>query len=329
MLPSCRKLFYLSAFCAELVYCGYSQDTGQINIAPRPKPAAVKEESVLPKADLRVNTTLVLIPVTVTDPLNRFVTGLDKENFKISEDKADQTITTFSSEDAPISVGVVFDCSGSMGDKLVKSRQAVAQFFKTANPEDEFFLVQFNDNAQLIQPFTHNLEEIQNRLTFTQSKGRTALLDAIYMGLHEMKKAKNARKALLIISDGGDNNSRYTETEVKNLVKEADVQVYAIGIYEMGGARGRTPEESSGPGLLTEVTEPTGGRMYEAGNINELPDIAAKIGMELRNQYILGYSPTNLERDGKYRRVQVKIIQPRGLPPLRAYWRTGYYAVPQ
>jgi Ca-activated chloride channel homolog len=328
MLPSCRKFFYLSAFCAALVYCGLSQDASQIAITPRPK-NALKEESVLPKADLRVNTTLVLIPVTVTDPLNRFVTGLDKENFKISEDKADQTITAFSSEDAPISVGVVFDCSGSMGDKLAKSRQAVAQFFKTANPDDEFFLVQFNDNAQLIQPFTHNLEEIQNKLTFTQSKGRTALLDAIYMALHEMKKAKNARKALLIISDGGDNNSRYTETEVKNLVKEADVQIYAIGIYEMGGARGRTPEEASGPELLTQVAEPTGGRMYEAGNINELPDIAAKIGMELRNQYILGYSPTNRERDGKYRRVQVKIIQPRGLPPLRAYWRTGYYAVPQ
>ncbi len=328
MLPSCRKLFQLSALSAVLVFCGFPQDAGQISITPRPK-TVVKETSVLPKTDIRVDSTLVLIPVTVTDPLNRFVTGLDKENFKISEDKSDQIISSFSSEDAPISVGVVFDCSGSMGDKLMKSRQAVAQFFKTANPEDEFFLVQFNDNAQLIQPFTHNLEDIQNKLTFTQSKGRTALLDAIYMGLHEMKKAKNPRKALLIISDGGDNNSRYTETEVKNLVKEADVQVYAIGIYEMGGARGRTPEEMSGPGLLTEVAEPTGGRMYEAGNINELPDIAAKIGMELRNQYLLGYAPSNRERDGKYRRVQVKIIQPRGLPPLRAYWRTGYYAPAQ
>jgi Ca-activated chloride channel homolog len=325
MLPSCRKLFYLSVFCALAAFRGLAQDSGQIAITPRVKPV-VKEESVLPKTDIRVNATLVLIPVTVTDPLGRFVTGLDKENFKISEDKTDQAVTSFSSEDAPISVGVVFDCSGSMGDKLVKSRQAVAQFFKTANPEDEFFLVQFNDNARLIQPFTHDLEEIQNKLTFTQSKGRTALLDAIYLALHEMKKAKNSRKAVLIISDGGDNNSRYTETEVKNLVKEADVQIYAIGIYEMGASRGRTPEEASGPGLLTEVAEPTGGRMYQADNINELPDIAGKIGTELRNQYILGYSPSNQERDGKYRRVQVKIIQPRGLPPLRAYWRTGYYA---
>jgi VWFA-related protein len=324
MLPSYRKLFGYSAVFGILLLSGFAAP--QITISPR-KPS-VKEE-VLPKTDIRVNTTLVLIPVTVTDPLNRFVTGLEKENFKLAEDKVDQSIVSFSSEDAPISVGVIFDCSGSMSNKMDKSRQAVAQFFKTANPEDEFFLVQFNNAAQLIQPFTHNLEDIQNRLTFTQAKGQTALLDAIYMGLHEMKKARNPRKALLVISDGGDNNSRYTETEVKNLVKEADVQIYAIGIYEMGASRGRTPEEASGPALLTEITEPTGGRQYEADSLNELPDIAAKIGVELRNQYILGYSPQNQERDGKYRRVQVKIVQPRGLPPLRAYWRTGYYAPPQ
>jgi len=325
MLPSYRKLFGFCAAFGVLLLSGLAAQ--QVTITPRPKPA-VKEE-VLPKADIRVNTTLVLIPVTVTDPLNRFVTGLEKENFKLAEDKVDQVITSFSSEDAPISVGVIFDCSNSMSNKMDKSRQAVAQFFKIANPEDEFFLVQFNNNAQMIQPFTHSLEEIQNKLTFTQAKGQTALLDAIYMGLHEMKKAQNPRKALLIISDGGDNNSRYTATEVKNLVKEADVQIYAIGIYETGANRGRTPEEANGPGLLTEITEPTGGRQYEADNINELPDIAAKIGVELRNQYILGYAPQNLERDGKYRRVQVKIVQPRGLPPLRAYWRTGYYAPPQ
>jgi VWFA-related protein len=332
MLPSYRKLFGFSyklfgfsVLFAILLLGGLAAQ--QVSISPRPKPVA--KEEVLPKVDIRINATMVLIPVTVTDPLNRFVTGLEKENFKLLEDKVEQNITSFSSEDAPISVGVIFDCSGSMSNKMDKSRQAVAQFFKTANPEDEFFLVQFNNNAQMVQPFTHNLEEIQNRLTFTQAKGQTALLDAIYMGLHEMKKAQNPRKALLVISDGGDNNSRYTATEVKNLVKEADVQIYAIGIYEMGPNRGRTPEEANGPGLLTEITEPTGGRQYEVDNINELPDVANKIGVELRNQYILGYAPLNQERDGKYRRVQVKIIQPRGLPPLRAYWRTGYYAPPQ
>ena len=160
-------------------------------------------------------------------------------------------------------------------------------------------------------------------------KGRTALLDAVYLGLHEMKKGQNPRKALLIISDGGDNNSRYTEGEIKNLVKEADVQIYAIGIYESGSARGRTPEESSGPALLTEISEQTGGRQYQVDNLNELPDVAAKIGVELRNQYVLGYSPQNQERDGKYRHVVVKIIPPRGLPALRPFWILGYYAPSQ
>ncbi len=323
MLPSYRKLLLCSAILIAPAIWGGPQGP----VTPRPKPAEKIEAT--PKATLRVDANLVLIPVTVTDPLNRFVTGLDKENFKLFEDKKEQEITQFSSEDAPLSIGVIFDCSGSMGRKLEKSRLAVTQFFKSANPDDEFFLVQFNDSADLIQGFTKNLEDIQNRLVFTQSKGRTALLDAIYLSLNEMKKAKNPRKAILIISDGGDNSSRYTETEIRNRVKEADVQMYAIGIYEPIAARGRTPEEAAGQGLLTELAEITGGRQYPVDNVNELPDIAAKIGVELRNQYVLGYAPQNQERDGKYRKVQVKVIQPRGLPQLRSTFKMGYYAPSQ
>ncbi|MCS7025679.1 MAG: VWA domain-containing protein [Bryobacteraceae bacterium] len=280
-------------------------------------------------ANIRVDSTLVLIPVTVTDPLNRFVTGLDKDYFRIHEDNVEQTITQFSSEDAPLSVGLVFDASGSMSNKLGKARQAAAQFFKIANPEDEFFLVQFNDRAELMVPFTHNTEEIQNRLTFTQAKGRTALLDAVYLAIHQMKKAKNPRKAILVLSDGGDNSSRYTESEIRNLVREADVQIYAMGIFEPIASRGRTAEELSGPSLLSEIAEQTGGRHFPIENVNELPDVAAKIGIELRNQYVLGYAPTNLARDGKYRRVRVKVNQPKGYPQLRAFYRMGYYAPTQ
>jgi len=319
MLPSYRKLL----ICGAIGIWGCAL-WGQATIEPRAK-LGVKTEPK-PRTDIRVDSTLVLIPVTVTDPMNRFVTGLEKENFKLFEDKQAQEITQFSSEDAPLSVGVVFDCSGSMGHKLEKSRQAVSQFFKLANPEDEFFLVQFSDSAQLIQPFTRNLEEIQNKLTFVQSKGRTALLDAVYMSLQEMKKAHNARKALLLISDGGDNSSRYSEPEIKALVKETDAQIYAIGIYEGYGARGRTPEEANGPALLTDIAEVTGGRQYAVDNVNELPDVAAKIGVELRNQYVLGYSPQNRTRDGKYRKVQVKLVQPKGMPLLRPFWKQGYYA---
>ena len=305
----------------------WSADGPKVTVDPRARP--VPKEAQGPRSDIRVDTTVVLINCTVTDPLNRFVTGLEKENFRLFEDKAEQKITQFASEDAPLSVGLVFDTSGSMGSKLAKSRQAVSEFFKTANPEDEFFLVQFNDRPEMVVDFTTNLEDIQNRLTFTQSRGRTALLDAVYMALHKMKKGHNTRKALLIISDGGDNSSRYTESEIKRLVREADVQIYAIGIFEPQASRGRTAEEMNGPGLLSEISEQTGGRHFAVENLNELPDVAAKIGIELRNQYVLGYSPTNRERDGKYRKVQVKLVQPKGLPPLKAFWRLGYYAPTQ
>ena len=188
-----------------------SGGNAQVDIVPRPKlgePVAAP----LPKANIRVDTNVVLIPVTVTDPLNRFVTGLDQDVFDVLEDNVKQKIVSFGSEDAPLSVGIVFDTSGSMGPKLDKSRQSVTEFFKTANPEDEAFLVEFNDRPELVTPLTHNLEEIQNRLTFTQSKGRTALLDGVLLALRTMKKAHNPRKALIVISDGGDNSSRYTES---------------------------------------------------------------------------------------------------------------------
>ncbi|MEK7405883.1 MAG: VWA domain-containing protein [Acidobacteriota bacterium] len=301
----------------------------RVTITPRPKPPAASDEASPRSANIRVATELVLIPVTVTDPLNRFVTGLDREHFKLFEDKVEQKISHFASEDAPLSVGFVFDCSGSMGSKLQKSREAVGQFLKTSNPEDEFFLVLFNERPEMVLGFTRESEEVQNRLTFTQSRGRTALLDAVYLALHEMKKGRNPRKAVLIISDGGDNSSRYTESEIKNLVREADVQIYGIGIFEPVAARGRTAEELSGPSLLSEMAEQTGGRAFPVENLNDLPDIAAKIGIELRNQYVLGYSPSNRLKDGKYRRVQVRLVQPKGLPPLRIFWRLGYYAPTQ
>jgi VWFA-related protein len=321
-----RLIIIAIALAATSAFAGDSEEP-QVNITPRARPTA--SAPVLPKANIRVDTNVVLIPVTVTDPLNRFVTGLDQEVFRVFEDKVEQKVVSFGSEDAPLSVGIVFDTSGSMGSKLEKSRQAVAEFFKTANPEDEAFLVEFNDRPELVTPITHSLEEIQNRLTFTQSKGRTALLDGIYLALHTMKKAHNPRKALIVISDGGDNSSRYTESEIKNLVKEADVQIYSIGIYEPMSSRGRTPEELAGPGLLTDISEPTGGRHFVVENLADLPDVAAKIGVELRNQYVLGYSPSNQARDGKYRKVNVKLVQPRGLPQLHAFWRTGYYAPTQ
>jgi len=272
-----------------------------------------------------VDVDLVLVNVTVTDPFNRLVTGLEQENFRVFEDSAEQEVVHFSSEDVPISIGVIFDLSGSMANKVDKARLAAVQFFKTANPQDEFFLVSFNDRAQLTSRFTNSVEELQTRLMYTAAHGRTALLDAIYLGLSQMRGAHNAKRALLIISDGGDNHSRYTESDIKNFVKEADVQLYAIGIYDPVGYR-RTPEELNGHTLLSELTELTGGRVFPVENLNDLPDTASKIGMELRNQYVLGYKTSNHQRDSRWRKIKVKLRPPRGLPPLNVYSKTGYYA---
>ena len=297
---------------------------GQVSITPRSKPTPKKDDSPPASPNLRVDTSLVLIPVSVSDPLNRPVTGLERENFRLFEDKREQKISSFSMEDEPVAVGLVFDTSGSMGDKLGRSRMAARAFFQTSNSEDEFFLVEFDNSPRLVVPLTGNTGAIESQLVFTKSKGSTALLDGLMLALHEMRKSKKNKRALLVISDGGDNNSRYTPTEIKNILAESDCLVYAIGVFESNLA-GRPSEEIGGAGLLGKIAEETGGRLYPA-NPAELPDIAQKIGVDLRNRYVLGYAPPSQMRDGKYHRVQVVVVPPRGLPPLRAHWRNGYYA---
>jgi len=334
-------LLFLAAFvCLGLP--SFSQtDVNDIHVAPREGPAtnASDKESLPPNRTdiaaattgglnahvrpLRVDVDLVLVPVTITDPMNRLVTGLEKDNFQLFEGNSAQDIRTFSSEDAPVSLGVIFDSSGSMSSKMERAKEAVVEFFKTANPQDEFFMISFSDEPEEVSDFTSSVDEIQNKLVFAVPRKRTALLDAIYMGVHKMREAKYPKKALLIISDGGDNHSRYTENEIKSLVKEADVMVYAIGIYDRYAS---AMEERLGPQLLSEITELSGGRSFTIDNPNDLADVATKIGIELRNQYVLGYRPSKVVHDGKWRKIKVKLLPPKGLPPLRVYARTGYYA---
>jgi len=273
---------------------------------------------------VHIDVNLALVNVTVTDPYDRVVTGLETDNFRVFENNVEQEIQYFSSEDVPISIGVIFDLSGSMANKVGKAKEAALQFFKTANPQDEFFLVSFNERAELISAFTNSADDVESRLLSASGKGRTALLDAIYLGLSEMRTARNGKRALLIISDGGDNNSRYSEKDIKRLVREANTQLYSIGIFEPFGNRSRTPEELNGPSLLNEVTELSGGRAFSVENINDLPDIATKIGSELRNQYILGYRPSDKSHDARWRKI--KLRTPRGLPPLSVAAKTGYYS---
>jgi Ca-activated chloride channel family protein len=279
--------------------------------------------SVHPGAMIRVNVDMVLLPVTVTDPMNRLVTGLEKEDFQVFENNNRQEIASFASEDAPVSIGIVFDLSGSMSSKLVRARESILQFIRTANPQDEFFVIGFNDRPELIVDFTNAVEDIEAQLANRRAEHRTSLLDAIYYGVAKMKDARHQRRALLVVSDGGDNRSRYTEGEVRAQVREADVEMYAIGIFDPFAP---TPEEVAGPMLLNDLAEETGGRLFRVDDLAEMGDIAEKVSAELRNQYVIGYRPRNLTRDGKWRKVKVKINPPQGLPQLTVHARTGYYA---
>ena len=272
---------------------------------------------------IKKEVDLVLVPVTITDPMDRLVIGLEQDNFQVFDGKQPQEIKHFSSEDTPVSLGVIFDMSGSMKSKIEQAREAVGEFLKTANPQDEFFIITFADQPEEVSDFTSSVEDIQSQLLYTLPKGRTALLDAIYMGLSKMRRAKYARKALLIISDGGDNHSRYTQGEIESTVKESDVAVYAVGIYDRYFA---TQEEMLGPGLLERIAELTGGRSFTIENPNDLSRVARTIGSALRNQYVLGYSPRNLERNGKWRKIKVKLRLSKRLPPLHVYVKSGYYA---
>jgi Ca-activated chloride channel homolog len=335
-LRTTLPVFFLASLAILLAVPTFAQtDINDVHVTTRdvekppepPKPDFVATNGMSAHVrPLKVDVDLVLVPVTITDPMNRLVTGLEKDNFELFEGNTQEEIRTFSSEDAPVSLGVIFDSSGSMSSKMDRAKDAVMEFFKTANPQDEFFMITFSDEPEEVTDFTNSVDEIQNKLVFAVPRRRTALLDAIYMGITKMRQAKYPKKALLIISDGGDNHSRYTENEIKSVVKEADVMIYAIGIYDRFFA---SQEERLGPELLSEITELTGGRAFTIDNPNDLGDVATKIGVELRNQYVLGYRPSKVVRDGKWRKIKVKLLPPKGLPPLRVYARTGYYAPEQ
>jgi len=298
----------------------------RVAIEPRPSKLEGATGSAARRApDFRINSDLVLIPVLVTDKQDRLITGLEKEKFKIFDDKIEQVITHFASEDVPVSIAVVLDASGSMNRRMSTARAAIAAFLQTANAADEFSLIDFNNTARLRSGFPTNPGEILDLALFIKPTGQTALLDAIYLALNEMRHARNQRKAILVISDGGDNHSRYSMKEVKAFVREADAQIYSIGIVDAFMST-MFVEEMRGPDLLAEIATQSGGRYFEVEASNELADVASKVGTALRNQYVLGFAPSPERRDGKYHRLQVKIERPKGLPALRASFRAGYVA---
>ena len=317
-----RVLFLLSLLEAGVLAQTSLNDVHVMPVGIPTAMAAVGSPSSALHA-IKTEVNLVLVSVSVTDGMERSVTGLGQQNFQVFEGKKPQEIRHFSSEDEPISVGIILDTSGSMADKMERVREAVNQFCEAANVQDEFFLITFSDEPRLAGDFTSIPEDIEHDLLFTQPKGRTSLLDAIYMGLHKMKEAKYAKKALLIVSDGGDNHSRYTEKDVKAAAKESDVMIYAIGTFDRYV---RTQEEMLGPGLLSEIAEPTGGQAFALENTNELPAVARHIGAQLRTQYVLAYRPKDAPHDGKWHKISVKLRLPKKFAFLKAHAKTGYYA---
>ncbi len=317
--PLLLLLLPAAGFCFQSAFTD-----GAVSITPRSRPSSGAAPAN-PQAVLRSDASLVVIPTWVSTERGIAVTNLSRDNFRVEQDDVEQPISYFAKDDAPLSIGLLFDSSGSMKTKMDKAAQAVEAFLQTANTEDEFFLVEFSDRAKLVVPFTRDSGEISGSVSSARPSGRTSLLDAIDLGLKQMKKAQNARKALVIVSDGGDNWSRHTAREVRGALQESDVQLYAMGIFDPDLSKKSPKENRNGPALLDDLAYQTGGRHYPVPNINDLPSISQTIGLDLRNEYLIGYHPTD-SRDGKYHRVKVNLDVPKDSPRLRANYRKGYYA---
>ena len=269
---------------------------------------------------------MVLVPVHAVSASGANVTDLAASTFRVFEDGIEQKITYFAQDDAPLSVGLVFDSSGSMSNKIRKSANAAAAFFKTANIGDEFFLVEFGDRPKLLTPFTSDSDELYQKIAHTKAFGRTSLIDAIHLALTQMKNARNSRKVIVILSDGGDNRSRLTRGQIKGALLESDVQLYAMGIFDAGDLLKHSREEQNGPRLLDELAQHTGGRVYTIDNLDDLESISSQLGTALRSEYLLGYTPSNPSRDGKYRHIKVDLTVSSKNPIPSISYRRGYYA---
>ncbi len=314
------RLRLLSRFAviAAALSAAFAQDPGarlMENVVQRP-PRQQAEHSI------RVDVSLVLVPVTVTDRSGRVINGLERDNFQVFDEAMQQRIVSFSNEDVPTSVGIVLDISGSMANKMEKARLAARAFLDTLNPEDEAFLMTFSDRPKMEVDFTSDIGTLQGGFLFVRPGGSTALVDALYLALRHMRSAHNPRRAILVVTDGGDNHSRYSEKELRALAAESDVQIHAIGIHDSPGSR----EEMSGPYLLEGLAKLSGGQHFIIRDANELTDVAAKIGVAIHDQYVIGYYPPETSQSDKWRKIQVKMVVPKGLPPLQVSARTGYYS---
>lgn len=294
---------------------------------PETQPTPPTQGQDIDEKAIKVETDLVTLTLTVTDYWGRYVSGLTEDAFTIYDNKKEQKITFFSDTDAPVSIGILFDVSGSMSnEKITKARNALSRFINTSHPRDEYYLIAFNSRAQLLMDKTRDGEALLNKLTLVEPKNDTALYDACYLGIERVSRGTHQKKALLIISDGQDNSSRYSFKEVRRLMKESDVVIYSVGILD--GRDSGSMTGIQGQAFLDELSSVTGGKSFYPNTTVEMDEIFERIALELRNQYSIGYTPDDFQPNGDWRKVKVKIKPPRGLPRLTVRSREGYYATP-
>jgi Ca-activated chloride channel family protein len=311
----CGFLVFVLLFGATFVFTQETQPT---------PPPIVEDDDDTP---VKIQTDLVTLTLTVTDIYGRYVSGLTKEAFTVFDDGGEQEITFFSDSDAPVSIGILFDVSGSMsGEKIAKARKALERFINTSHPNDEYFLIAFNSRAQLLLDRTRDGEAVLRKLTLVEPRKNTALYDAVYLGTERVTRGAHQKKAILIISDGQDNSSRYNFKEVRRLMKESDVTIYSVGI--MGGGDSSSMLGMQGQAYLDELSGVTGGKSFYPQTDVEMDEIFERIALELRHQYSVGYTPKNFQPNGEWHKVKVKVKPPRGLPRLTVRNREGYYATP-
>ena len=325
LLLSCLLIMRLGSF---------AQSLDDVHVQPRnmpDKPVSIVDDipiEGLPTLDahmrpLKVDVDLVLVPVTVTDTMSRPITTLKKQDFALYEEDKPQEIRYFFAEEAPISVAVLLDVSKSMTDKIDNERAAVAEFFKNANPQDEYFVIAFSDRPRLLARSTQSIDDIEKKLMAATPGGPTSMLDAIHLAESELRSARYKRRAIVIISDGGDNASRYTLRETKRLVQEEDVEIYAIGLFDTFFFK--SLEEKLGKQWLSGITDATGGRTVTVDQRTKVSEAAATISREMRSQYVLGYRPSEI-RAGKWRRINVRVRSLAANQALQVHHKKGYIA---
>jgi Ca-activated chloride channel family protein len=276
-------------------------------------PRARKEPALAAtRASLRLDVRMVQVPVIVTDFRGAPVMGLPASNFRVFEDESPRAIAALSVSEAPISAGIVFDTSRSMRPRLEHSRQALEGFLKTSAPADEFFLVRFSDRPELLASFTQRPDDILAPLTSVEAKGWTALNDAVMLAAQTVRKGRHARHVLVVITDGDDNNSRYSDSELVSLLREADVQVYAISLIE----RSR---------FLQRICDETGGRSVWVHRMADLPSAMEELSRQIRSEYLISFRPADGQDDGRYHKVRIEVDPPEGISRVFASWRRGYY----